>query len=79
VVTEKSKKPDGKALALFVFESAMAVLYLVFGVIFLFTSLFDVALMKISGPDFHSIKIGLGVILGLYGIFRIYRAIKKLL
>jgi hypothetical protein len=78
VITEKSKKPDGRALALFIFESAMAILYLVFGMIFLFTSLFDVALMKISGPDIHSIKIALGLILGLYGIFRIYRAIKKL-
>jgi hypothetical protein len=78
-MTGKFKKPNGQNIALFVFESAMAVLYLVFGVIFLFTSLFDVALMKIMGADIYSIKIALGVILGLYGIFRIYRAIKKLL
>jgi hypothetical protein len=75
----KFKKPDGQSLALFIFESAMAILYLVFGAIFLLTSLFDAALMKISGPDIHSIKIVLGSILGLYGIFRIYRAIKKML
>ncbi|MDR2086068.1 MAG: hypothetical protein LBP72_02715 [Dysgonamonadaceae bacterium] len=75
----KLKQTDGRSIALFIFEAAMAVLYLVFGVIFLFTSLFDVALMKISGPDIHSIKIVLGAILGLYGIFRIYRAVKKLI
>lgn len=78
-MTGKLKKTDAQSIALFIFESAMAVLYLVFGLIFLFTSLFDAAIAKISGPDIYSIKIALGVILGLYGIFRIYRAIKKLL
>jgi hypothetical protein len=77
-MNEKLKKTDGRNLALFIFESVMAVLYLVFGVMFLFTSIPDAALMKIGGTDVHSLKIALGLILGLYGIFRIYRAIKKL-
>jgi hypothetical protein len=58
-------------LALLIFECVMAVFYLIIGSVFLFTSFY---LYLISGM----IRIALGIIFGLYGIFRIYRAIKKL-
>jgi hypothetical protein len=72
-----NKKPikwGGQKLALFVFEAAMSVLYLVFAVIFLFPSLLHLAF----APQLESIRVVLGIILGIYGIFRIYRVIKKL-
>jgi hypothetical protein len=68
--TEDSNKVDGKNIALLVFDCFMAVFYLAFGAIFLFTSLFD---SVIHG----SMRIALGIVSGLYSVFRIYRAIKK--
>lgn len=53
----------------------MSVLYLVFAVIFLFPSLLHLAF----APQLESIRVVLGIILGLYGIFRVYRVIKKLI
>jgi len=73
VLTENSKKPDGQKLSLLIFECFMAVLYLAFGVVFLFTPYFDAALRGQIG-----LKTALGIVLGLYGIFRIYRAVRKL-
>jgi uncharacterized membrane protein HdeD (DUF308 family) len=73
VLTENSKKPDGQKLSLLIFECFMAVLYLVCGVVFLFTPYFDAVFSNRIG-----LKPALGIVLGLYGIFRIYRAIKKL-
>jgi hypothetical protein len=70
--SEESGKLKGRKLVFLIFECMMALLYLTFGVIFLFTSLY---VYMIDG----SIRIALGVILGLYGIFRIYRVIKRLL
>lgn len=54
-----------------IFECVMAVLYLVFGSIFLFTPIFD---KVIQGK----LSIALGIVLVLYGIFRIFRAIRKI-
>jgi hypothetical protein len=65
------KKYEGKELALFIFESFMAVVYLTVGIILLFTSLYQ----PISGI----LRMVLGVLFGTYGIFRVYRALKKLL
>ncbi|MCC8146284.1 MAG: hypothetical protein LIO93_07570 [Bacteroidales bacterium] len=65
------RQPDGQKLGWFIFECVMAVLYLLFGFLFLFSSLFD---NIIQG----GLRIALGIVLGLYGIFRIFRAIKKI-
>lgn len=62
---------EGQKLGLFIFECVMAVLYLTFGIVFLFTSLFGF----IQGW----IRIALGILLGVYGIFRIFRAVMKII
>ena len=72
--SEKSNKREGLQLALFVFEAAMSVFYLLFSVVFLFPSLSPIPF----APQFEGIRIVLGIILGIYGIFRVYRVIKKL-
>ena len=71
---EKSNKWGGQQLALLVFEAAMAILYLFFSVVFLFPSLFHFQFAS----QFEGIRVALGIILGIYGIFRIYRVIRKL-
>jgi hypothetical protein len=72
--SENSNKLDGQKLGWFIFESAMAVLYLVFAVIFIFPSLFHIQF----AAQFERIMLPLGIVLGIYGIFRVYRAIKKM-
>jgi hypothetical protein len=64
----------GQKIALLLFEAAMSVLYLVFAVIFLFPSLLHLQF----APQLESIRVVLGIVLGMYGIFRIYRVLKKL-
>ncbi|MDR2805088.1 MAG: hypothetical protein LBB85_05500 [Dysgonamonadaceae bacterium] len=71
---KKSRKWEGQKLALFIFEIAMSFFYLVFAVIFLFPSLLHLQF----APQLESIRVVLGAILGIYGIFRVYRIIKKL-
>ena len=71
---KESNKWSGQQLALFVFEAAMAVLYLILSVVCLFPSLFHLQFAS----QFEGIRIALGVILGIYGIFRVYRVIRKL-
>jgi hypothetical protein len=70
--TENSNKLEGQKLGLFIFECVMAVLYLAASALLLFTPMFDSA---IEG----GMKIALGVLIGIYGFFRVYRAVKKLL
>jgi hypothetical protein len=72
--SKKSNRWGGQKIALLAFEGAMSVLYLVFAVLFLFPSLFHLQFAS----QLESIRIVLGVILGIYGIFRVYRVIKKL-
>jgi hypothetical protein len=72
--TENSEKFNGQKLGWFIFESVMAVLYLVFAVIFLFPSLLRVQIAE----QFEGIRIAIGIILGIYGIFRIFRVIRKI-
>lgn len=67
-----TNKLEGQSLGLFIFECVMALLYLAFGVLFLFTDLFSTA---INGW----VRIALGVLIGIYGIFRIFRAMRKVL
>jgi len=62
-----------------IFEAAMAVLYLVLASLFLFPGLYS----KLMEQNLHSffskgLCIGFGSVLTVYGIFRIYRVIKKL-
>jgi len=57
--------------ALYVFECVMALMYLAFSVIFLFTELF---IDTVQGTP----RLLVGILLGIYGIFRVYRALKKL-
>ena len=64
-------KYNGQKLALFVFECAMAVVYVAASYVLLFTSFFNRSIHD-------GIRIALGVIFGLYGLFRIYRAYRKI-
>ena len=62
----------GQKFALFIFECFMAVMYVLASYVFLFTHFFDNSILP------KGIRIGLGIVLGLYGFFRIYRAYKKI-
>jgi hypothetical protein len=70
MISEAPDKLKGQKLGLFIFECVMSVLYLIVGAIFLFTPL-----INIQGE----IRIGLGILLGVYGIFRVFRAIRKII
>lgn len=70
--SQKSSNFEGQNLGLFIFECFMSVLYLAFGYILLFTLFFN---NVVSG----GIRIALGVLLGLYGLYRIFRAIRKVI
>jgi hypothetical protein len=49
----------------------MAVVYLVFAYVFFFTNMF--------GESIHGgLRMVLGALLGFYGIFRVFRAIKRI-
>ncbi|MCL1938854.1 MAG: hypothetical protein FWF52_10720 [Candidatus Azobacteroides sp.] len=71
--SENPNKFDGQKLGWSIFEGAMAILYLVFAFIFLFPSLLHLRLAVQDG-----LRIMFGIILGVYGIFRIFRVIKKM-
>ena len=63
------KDLDKKELAVLISESVMALFYPILGVL----------LLKMDIPQISSgFKIAFGIILILYGIFRIYRAYKKI-
>jgi uncharacterized membrane protein HdeD (DUF308 family) len=64
------KQPDGQQLGLFIFDCVMSVLYLVFGIILLFVPFQSLI------PS--QIKIALGVVFIIYGVFRVFRAKKRL-
>ena len=69
--SESTDRYKGIKLSLFIFECIMAVAYLVIGVILLFTNFLNNRLHP-------GMRIGLGVTLGLYGVFRMYRAYRKI-
>ena len=69
--SEKTDKYKIQRLGLFIFECVMALLYVAVSIILLFTPLFD---RSIQG----GLKITLGIICGLYGLFRVYRAYNKI-
>lgn len=66
-------KYEGQRLGLFIFDCFMSVMYLVLSIVLLFTSLLKVWQIQ------REIQIGLGVLFGLYGIFRVTRATKMIL
>jgi len=68
---EDNKKESGQNTGLYIFESIMALLYLAISFLLLFTKLFDDAI------SIKTIRLLLGILLGFYGIFRVYRAIGK--
>jgi len=64
------KELDKKQLTITIFESVMSLFYLAFGIVLIATDFF-----RTFGDV---VRIGLGAIFILYGIYRIYRACKKL-
>jgi len=62
------KNLDKKQLTLLIFESAMSLFYLIFGVWLFVTKFFE-------NPY---LNIGLSVLFVVYGIYRVYRSCKKL-
>ena len=67
----KTDKYNGQKLASFIFECVMAVVYVVLSIILLFTSFFNR-----SVPE--GLRIIVGIVIGLYGLFRVYRAYNKI-
>jgi hypothetical protein len=67
---EIAEKYNGQKLGLFIFECVMSIVYLALAVILLFTPLFP----SIQG----GLRIGIGILFGLYGLFRTFRAYKKI-
>lgn len=61
---------QGGNLALYVFECLMALFYVAIAYVLLCTELFA---DRISGK----IRLALGILLGVYGLFRAYRAIRR--
>ena len=61
---------QGRNLALYVFESVMAFFYLAVAYILLCTERFADSIVK-------EIRLPLGILLGVYGLFRIYRAVRR--
>jgi hypothetical protein len=64
---------DGQRLGWLIFECVMSVLYLAFALVFLFPSLLHLSLAIQDG-----LRITLGIVLGIYGIFKIFRVIEKM-
>ena len=65
------RKEPGLNAGLYVFECVMSLLYLGVSYILIFTKLFEDTVSD------KNIRLLLGLLLGFYGIFRVYRAIKK--
>ena len=60
-------------IGMYIFECTMSLMYLAMSFVLLFTKLFEDSISD------KSIRLGLGILLGFYGFFRVYRAIKKFL
>jgi len=76
---ENNKKAPGQSTGLFIFESAMSLFYLAISFVLLFTKLFEEAISKfvVIGQTIKNMQLFLGILFGFYGIFRVYRAIRK--
>ena len=62
----------GQSTAMFIFESVMAVVYLLVAGTLLFTDFFKDSMLS------NGVRTALGIIFALYGVFRVYRAVKKI-
>jgi hypothetical protein len=69
--SETTNKYDGQKLGMFIFECVMAIVYVALSFILLFTSLLSRNIQK-------EFRIGFGVVFGFYGLFRVYRAYRKI-
>ena len=70
--SDNSTGNKGLKFVSFVFECTMAVLYLVLCVVILFTPL-------LKNPALHSgFRISFGIVLGIYGVYRVHRAYIKI-
>ncbi len=65
------QKNNGQNISLYIFECTMSVFYLLMSYILIFTIYFNDI---IPGKNTRMI---LGIVLGIYGIFRVYRAVRK--
>ena len=70
---ENPGQHSSQRLGLFIFDCFMSVFYLALGIILLFTPLSKNWAM----PD--GVKIGLGVLCGLYGIYRVTMATRRMI
>ncbi len=70
-MNHKNPKVDGRSLFTLIFESVMAVLYVCIAYLLLATPVLNQWIAE-------GFRLPLGIILGLYGLFRVYRAIRKL-
>ena len=68
---ENNKKNIIQNIGLYIFECVMALVYLAVSFILLFTRLFEDSISD------NNVRLFLGILLGFYGIFRVYRAIRK--
>ena len=68
---ENNKKGSVRNMVSYIFESIMSLLYLVLSFILLFTKLSEEAIAN------KYMRLLLGILLGFYGIFRVYRTIRK--
>lgn len=67
----RKPKVNGQVLFSLAFEAVMAVLYLCFACILLFTHVLDAFIAE-------SFRLPLGIVLALYGLYRVYRIIKRI-
>ena len=69
-------KNKGQKLGLFIFECVMAVFYVCLSIIMLFAhwNYFN----NIDANGFKGLRIAVGIVIGIYGLFRIYRAYVKI-
>jgi len=73
--SENSDGQSDQRLGLFLFDCFMSVLYLILGITLLFTNWIIPDRWQVS----EGVKIGLGTLLGLYGIYRVARVTKKMI
>ena len=71
IIQRRPKKNNIQKLGLFIFECVMSLVYVALSVILLFTPFFNR-----SVPE--GLRIGVGIVIGLYGLFRVYRAYVKI-
>jgi hypothetical protein len=69
---EETGKYKGQRLGMFIFDCFMSALYLILS----YTLLFTPFLKNWQMPD--SFKTGIGILFGIYGIFRVSRVAKRI-